>query len=72
MLRRLVLVVTTLSALIAPAVASAQKLVFLVRHGERADDGAKVQEPDPQLSAAGRARATKLRAMLAESRIGAI
>ena len=38
--------------LFMPAVASAQKLVFVVRHAERADAGMQAQT-DPPLSAAG-------------------
>lgn len=64
--------------LAVPALASAQKIVFLVRHAERADGGAGVGETmagapaDPLLSAAGEARAQKLAAMLADSGIRAI
>jgi broad specificity phosphatase PhoE len=64
--------------LAAPAIASAQKLVFLVRHAERADGGAGVEKmmtgtpADPPLSPAGEARAQKLAAMLADAGIRAI
>ena len=49
-----------------PAVASAQKLVFVVRHAERADAG-MAAETDPPLSAAGAARAAKLAQMLKDA-----
>ena len=52
--------------LFVPAFASAQKLVFVVRHAERADAG-KPPQTDPALSAAGEARAQKLAAMLSEA-----
>ena len=39
-------------------------LIFLVRHAERADDGAAEAEEDPRLSQAGHARAEALREML--------
>jgi len=52
--------------LFMPAAASAQKLIFVVRHAERADAGMQAQR-DPVLSAAGEARAQKLAAMLADA-----
>ena len=64
-------------ALVLPTIASAQSLVYVVRHAERADGGAGVAPmgsapADPHLSAAGVARAAKLAAMLADANIRAI
>jgi broad specificity phosphatase PhoE len=71
------LVAVVVVMLAAPAVASAQRMVFLVRHAERADGGAGAETmtgapADPLLSAAGEARAARLAAMLADSGIRAI
>ena len=57
-----------------PAVAQAQKLVYLVRHAERADDGmaAELQQADPALSNAGEQRAERLAVMLGGARIVAV
>lgn len=56
--------------------ASAQPLVFLVRHAERADAGGArggmMMADDPDLSASGRARAARLAAVLEDARITAI
>lgn len=72
----------SLGALVAlmlalPVLASAQ-MVILVRHAERADGGAAAVgatmqgNPDPELSAAGKARAQKLAAMLKDAGVSAI
>jgi phosphohistidine phosphatase SixA len=58
-----------------PAFAVAQPAVFLVRHAERADTAAGVTPvagADPDLSAAGHARASSLAAMLKDAGITAI
>jgi broad specificity phosphatase PhoE len=61
---------------VAPSVASAQ-MVIVVRHAERADAGAPAGNamtaaPDPELSAAGKARAQALAAMLKDAGVTAI
>jgi phosphohistidine phosphatase SixA len=61
--------------LISVISAWAQPLVFLVRHAERADGGGKppgMMADDPDLSAAGRARAERLAQLLKDARITAI
>ena len=72
MLRRLIgIAVMTVVCAAVPARAFAQKLVFVVRHGERADAG-MTQQADPPLSPAGQARAQKLMTMLADAGVTAI
>ncbi len=67
---RFTLLVALLTVFAALAPARAQVL-FLVRHAERADAGGPAQ-PDPELSAAGRARAAALATELHDAKIGAI
>lgn len=58
------------AALLVPAAARAQPVVFVVRHAERADAGmAAGSSTDPDLSETGRARAAALAAMLKDARI---
>ena len=66
-------IVIVFALLVATArAATAEQVVFVVRHAERADGGAAAPAPaagmmanDPALSAAGEQRATKLASMLA-------
>jgi broad specificity phosphatase PhoE len=62
------MIVIALAAIVGfmPAVAFAQKLVFVVRHTERAD-AALPSQTDPGLSVAGEAPAQKLAAMLGDA-----
>jgi len=65
---------TVLAMTLIPTLAAAQKMVILTRHAERADGQATMTTgagapADPQLSAAGEARAQKLAAMLADANI---
>src|SRR5215468_11668890 len=64
--RVMIVIVLAAGVLFIPAGAEAQKLVFVVRHAERADASTQAQT-DPPLSAAGEARAQKLAAMLADA-----
>jgi broad specificity phosphatase PhoE len=70
---RSALALLLLVVLAAPA--AAQQTVFLVRHAERADSGqatGSTMATDSDLSEAGRTRAAKLAAVLADSGITAI
>jgi len=68
---------TVFAMTLIPTLASAQNVVILTRHAERADGVATMSTPsgapaDPLLSAAGSARAQKLAAMLADANITAV
>lgn len=68
---------TVLAMTLIPALASAQKMVILTRHAERADGVATMTTmsgapADPLLSDAGAARAQKLATMLADANIAAM
>ena len=70
---RVVLSAALLLAMAASA--AAQPAVFVVRHAERADTaagGSAMMASDPELSAAGRARAESLAAMLKDAGITTI
>jgi len=71
MRRKLILAIAFAAALAQPAMARAQKLVFVVRHAERADEPARNQQ-DPGLSPAGEARAAKLVTMFADADVRGI
>ena len=70
-MKKAVVSLALMASVLAPSAALAQKLVFVVRHAERADDPARDQD-NPPLSAAGAARAAKLRALLEDAEIRAI
>jgi broad specificity phosphatase PhoE len=57
-----------LSIFVAATIASAEPVLVIVRHAEKATSGGK----DPDLSPAGRARAEALARILKDSHIGAI
>jgi phosphohistidine phosphatase SixA len=69
-LRRLLLALLILAA--TSSGAAAQATIFLVRHAERNDGGGMGMAVDPPLSAAGRARATALAAMLKDAKLTAV
>jgi broad specificity phosphatase PhoE len=72
MTRRILFALTVL-AFAAASAALAQSVVFVVRHAERADAGMmRGGSDDPDLSAAGYARAEALAALLKDARITAI
>lgn len=72
-MRRRILFVLTIFVLTVPAAASAQPVVFVVRHAERADAGMTAGSgADPDLSAAGHSRAEALATTLKDARITAI
>ena len=66
-MRRALLCIALLAGLTLAGTASAQALVYLVRHGEKLDDSR-----DSVLSAAGMARSERLAQLLADARIDAI
>ncbi len=76
MTRRCAVWLLTAVMIAVPTIASAQKLVYVVRHAERADGGhpppSMTAPADPPLSIAGKARAEKLATMLGVSGIAAI
>jgi broad specificity phosphatase PhoE len=68
-MKRSLTLLAAIAMTLIPALASAQKMVILTRHAERADGQATMGASDPELSAAGKARAEKLAAMLADAGI---
>ena len=75
-MKRVMFLIMAMGAMGIPAEAKAQ-MVMVVRHAERADGGAgagtsMTASPDPELSDAGKARARKLAAMLADAGVTAI
>jgi len=69
MLKQLLLIALFTVSIVSQAAAQA---VFVVRHAERADEGAASMADDPDLSAKGQARAESLAAMLQNAGITAI
>jgi len=74
MKRMLIGSICLIHLLLATAVASAadKQIIFVVRHAERADAGsadARSMSADPPLSAAGKARAERLAAMLRDAHV---
>ena len=70
---RTILSAIVLLALAVPA--AAQQSIFVVRHAERADaapGASAMMDSDPDLSAAGKARAQSLASMLKDAKITAI
>jgi broad specificity phosphatase PhoE len=75
MMKPIRIVLTAALLLAVAASAAAQSAVFIVRHAERADTvqgGNAMMAADPELSAAGRARAESLAAMLKDAGITAV
>ena len=73
-MRTRLVALATLALLVLPSIAVAQQLVIVVRHAERADGGTPAMggTNDPPLSAAGKARADRLAAMLSSSGVTVI
>ena len=65
--RVLFMLATAIACTLAAPTATAQQMVYVVRHGEKLDDS-----KDPVLSPAGEARAVRLANMLASSGVKAI
>jgi broad specificity phosphatase PhoE len=73
--RLLPVLLTVLALVVLSRTASAQSTIFFVRHAERADSGsgeAPKMATDPDLSAAGRARAQSLATVLKDAKITSI
>jgi len=69
--KKVAVVFAMLVWLAVPGIAAAQKLVFVTRHAERADEPARNQD-DPPLSRAGEQRAARLAAMLKDANVKGI